>query len=50
MRLLRRSRGVCSEGYGHGHGEVIGRPVKEPEQARWPELSATGEIEARDAS
>ncbi len=33
IRLLTRSWGVCSEGY--GHGEVIDRPVKEPKQAAW---------------
>jgi hypothetical protein len=34
IRLLTKSRGVCSQEY--GHGEVIDRPVKEPKQAPRP--------------
>jgi len=41
IRVLTRSRGVCSQEY--RHGKVIDRPVKEPEQATWPELRAAGE-------
>ena len=41
IRLLTRNRGVWREG--HGDGEVIDRPAKEPEQATWSDLRAAGE-------